>query len=395
MPKKRKITHKSRRQRRTRRKLRGGEELGSGGFGCVFTPSLACGNSSNNRANTFKGKSFPNYVTKLTDSTTASEEREKGDQLRIALETTALAPNNILIGPSAICGLPALTDAQKAELLTCTQKLPKPQLVQNNPYLVQLKNGGISLDKFVCPVEDRGAFMASLYDLFDGLRILHSRNIAHLDIKPNNIVTMRKPDGTYLTRFIDIGFMLSIDKYDEADLGLSIYRNNYVIWPFEARYLAEPIIDPLPSEVADFYNGPVTDLPKFGVPDLQYFVDKNPAKGRIFDHPDFLPNYLKVFRDAAGERKIGVIAKGVDVYSLGYTLCIVYRKVFGHVYMNGKIAIPGQDEFNVRLFAEVTNPIMILIGKMMTPFPDYRFSMEQVTQEYNRILGKLNTVLGI
>ncbi len=378
------------RTRKPRYNHHGGEDIGAGSYGCVYSPSIPCGNSSNDRANAFRGLSSNNYVTKLTSVQTASDEKEKGTQLRIALETTALAPNNVLIGPSAICGLPAdLTEKQKEDLAKCSVKMA-------DPYLVQLKNGGTSLDKFKCPEADRGLFMTSLVELFDKLRILHAQNIAHLDIKPANIVTQRLENGSYLTRFVDIGFMLDIGAFDEADETLFAFKNDYIIWPFEARYLAEAIVDPMLYEINNFYAKCAEKLPLIGIPNKLYY-DSFDAKGgrRIFDNPAFIAKFKKFLRDPTGERKIDVIAKAVDVYSLGYTLALLYRKTFGHAFLNHGIYVPVQDEFNRKLYTEVSAPMYNLVLHMMNPDTEDRYTIEESAAELNGIVGKLNVILGI
>ncbi len=385
----RRHSHVCRRRNRTKRNQRGGEPIGKGGYGCVYRPSIPCGNSTNDRANAFRGLSSPNHVTKLTDTFTATEEKDKGNQLRIALETTHLAPNNVLLAPSAICGLPAaLTEEQKSNLGKCSIGIA-------DPYLVQLKYGGTSLDKFKCPERDRGVFLYSLYELFNKLNILHDQNIAHLDIKPANIVTMRQDDGTYLTRFVDIGFMLDINRFDEADEGLFIFKSDYSVWPFEARYLAEPIIDPFPSEINNFYSNCVENLPLIGIPNRLYYNDAGAVvmKERIFDDPAFMKNYKQFFRDAAYERKIDVIAKAVDTYSLGYTLALVYRKLFGHTFLNMGILMPVLDEWNKKLYEKVSIPMYNLVLQMMHPYPNQRYTVEEAANELNAIVKKLNAIM--
>lgn len=363
---------------------RGRGLIGQGSFGCVLRPSLPCGNSPNVNANLFKSTNSNisnKYVTKYLDQKEAEEEKKQAKILRNVIQN----PDNILISPQAICTVPALSEDQKRNLLGCKAYV-------ESPYLVQLAYGGQDLSAFECPIEDQGPFMISLMNLFYGLKTLHDNNICHLDIKPQNIVTQKLADGSYQTRFVDIGYMMDITKYAEytkkPQLGV-----NYTIWPYETRYLSSSSVSqPSFFDVNAFYDKVVNVLPTYGVPNKNYY---SAGFSHVLFNQKVINKIMNFCKNADGTLNVAGIAKATDVYSLGWTLCIIYTKTFKHRISRGMIEIPENDEFHIEFGNRCTRPLYMLISQMMWTDPTERLTIDGVLEKYGALLDEILDVMRI
>jgi serine/threonine protein kinase len=62
--------------------------------------------------------------------------------------------------------------------------------------------------------------------LLDGLNFLHTNNIYHRDIKPNNIIITKDNENNIITKYIDFGFSCKLNftcDYSSHDLGTPLY----------------------------------------------------------------------------------------------------------------------------------------------------------------------------
>jgi len=112
-----------------------------------------------------------------------------------------------------------------------------PTSVNNPLKLVKIPDGGEDLNKLHVPKEDFPAFFRGLVNIFDGLILLHKNNIAHLDVKPKNIVGKREPDGRYNIRLIDFGFTRDIRNTDYSTFYNNSTPFNYMYWSYDLRVL--------------------------------------------------------------------------------------------------------------------------------------------------------------
>jgi serine/threonine protein kinase len=344
-------------------------------------PSLPCGNSPNTNAEPFKTATSNNYVTKYIDQSEALEEKKQAQILREALKYTD--PDDIFISPQAICSVPPLSPQQQQNMVGCKAAI-------KTPYLVQLAYGGKNLSDFQCPPEDRGAFMESILNLLQRMKYLHDANICHLDIKPENIVTQRLDDASYLTRFVDIGYMMDTTRYAEytkkPQLGI-----NYSIWPYETRYLSiGVVVQPPFFDVNTFYNKIVAFLPAYGIPHGNYYDNvKSPA---LFNQT-LINRLLQFCRNPNGTVNVAAVAKATDIYSLGWTLCVVYTKVFKHRIGKGNIEVPEVNAFHTALANRCTRLMYTLVCQMMWPDPTERLTIDGAIAKYTELLKEINSVL--
>jgi serine/threonine protein kinase len=370
------------RTRKGRKGQRGKGLIGEGSFGCVLRPSLPCGNSPNVNAEPFKTTTSNNYVTKYLDQSEAIEEKKQSQILRSVIAD--IDPDEIFVSPRAICSVPALDASQQAELAKCKAKV-------TSPYLVQLAYGGQNLSDFVCPKEDYNVFFGSLLDLMNALQKLHDANICHLDIKPQNIVTQKQPDGSYLTRFVDIGYMMDTTKYAEytkkPQLGV-----DYSIWPFETRLLSVGFVGvPNYFTINTFYDKIVYNLPKYSIPNkYYYYANYSP----VHFNNQFLNKQLRSCQNPDKSLNVAALAKTTDVYSLGWTLSMIYSNTFKHKYSNNAIEYLINDPFNIALADRCTRIMYEIVCKMTWPDMDERFKLPDAIAKYTEFVTELNAVLG-
>ena len=75
--------------------------------------------------------------------------------------------------------------------------------------------GNLSMDETV----DRGAHIAHMLDLavqiMDGLVYIHSMNVQHLDLKPQNVLLKQLGDG-YIAKLADFGMTYDDDDAEQA-----------------------------------------------------------------------------------------------------------------------------------------------------------------------------------
>jgi serine/threonine protein kinase len=365
-------------RRHTRRS--GGAYIASGSYGCVFKPSFHCGDLGDSAANMF-GSPSGDHITKYMAKTHAEDERAKGRAIRDAFDEYGADSDEYILTPDAVCSVPdSLSAAEKAELASCTVKIAEP-------YFLQMQDGGKDLERFYCPPEDTLSFMRSLLNLIEGLRILHSEHLAHLDIKPGNMVTQKTATGGYWTRFVDVGMVMDTRKYDRYP-NKSVFRHPYVIWPFEARYLALPAVISAPRDdaVDDFYERVVEKLPRYDVPNRQYYD----ASGVYVLYENNLGAGIRDFykRGSMGAY-VDLVAHMTDIFSLGYAFAVIFRRVFGFALDSDQ---DTTDE-GVRQFVETIKlPMLALVEGMMHPNPEERFRLDRVKDDYTRILDAISQI---
>ena len=177
------------------RKKNTSEEIGSGGFGIVSRPAARCDSfiNKNFNQNVYREAYYnnPNYISKLTEHSSAERELEIGNAIKdliptyydyfclvefmcSAPESKSINRNGDFYGTYAIspyCGIPF------SELLR--QDIVAPMNVFELCYL-----------------------LTALQQMVEGLRLLHVNHIFHKDIHDGNILY---DSENYMLRLIDFG----------------------------------------------------------------------------------------------------------------------------------------------------------------------------------------------
>lgn len=351
-------TRRIQKQVRRTRKGRGGKFVFQGTYGCTFRPAIKCQGNAD-RA--------PGKVSKLMEAYEASQEYKFHDMI------APLDPDEkYFILPSRICK-PEITqnpenNYNSCSLINITNKHIDPRLLLST-------EGGKDLMNLVVFSADLYAFLKGLANLFEGLIVLHTNEIAHLDIKPSNLVGL-KTGSEYAIRYIDFG--LSTKFADFRAL-----REDYPYWPFDARlvdpYYANAKPASLNPEIEKFYKSLKYGGRKF--PNWLWYNEGRP----IFDK-----NLATTISELIVEKKIGtkIIIEGCDIFALGRTLSEVYSTNTGHFYVEkNKVEYNGlPNKYQNGLRDAFSIPFFDLIAKMVGPIVLERPSASMALLQYIQIL---------
>jgi serine/threonine protein kinase len=179
----------------------GGKLLGSGGYGCVFRPSIACDDG--------KYSSPSNkYISKVVSNKNIESEFENINTFKL----NKIDPNQrFIVYPVENCGAPVnidIDDHEKCKKSTDDDiDIDGGDEIYNN--LIQ-RYSGKTLDavRKENPVNDIKKCLLLYLDLFKGVLLLNVNNLAHRDLKPGNIVI----DDTGKLRIIDLSLLESTKK---------------------------------------------------------------------------------------------------------------------------------------------------------------------------------------
>lgn len=155
-----------------------------------------------------------------------------------------------------------------------------------------------------------------------------------MDVKPPNIVTRRRADGSFHTRLIDFGLMIDparLDDWDAKPTGTfkryTVLASNYLYWPFEVRFAYPRMLESavaqeaiINDQLSAFYKELTSQrrsVPYNGLNSLKL----TPASVSVIAAP---------FVDLAGEDRYRALFSKVDVHGLGITLGQIYYRFTGH-----------------------------------------------------------------
>jgi serine/threonine protein kinase len=302
----------------------------------------------------------------------AREEYEKGQMIEEKFKEAGLTPSDYFVLPSDLCPLPNNYSAEE-EAMNPIKSCQLQGLTP--PTLLSMEYGGIALDKFYIGIyptslEMLREFGKACIGLLEKLATLHQLQMAHLDIKPGNLVINVK-DDTYDIRFIDVGFVQVLDALNPSTIPTG-FLNNYVIWPFETRFLKKPI--PLTNvnypEIVSFFKECVEQIPKYGGINEGYF--SKPGNQFVFlmpGDPFQIDTFMDYYRGIPEPQRYAEIAKQTDVYSMGFTIMGLFRRIVFPLF--GKNS--AIEQFQMYLYEQV-------VGPMMEPNPRLRCTAEYAAE---------------
>lgn len=222
--------NRSKKKRTLKRSIKGGQAIGSGGFGCVFSPPLAC-----------KGKSRPeeNIVSKLMiDKDAIKEAKEMTTVFEIVKQINDYKKYFIVEDVSKDLCIPnPLTDKDLENYNeVCTTLVRDGANAENiNEFLdimriINIPYGGIEVEKFFMdnlkvpvPNNIHKANRSLLLLLKNGIIPMNNKGLYHCDIKATNILI--DTNQNYLTRLIDWGFAVTYNKENAGGTKLVIPKS--------------------------------------------------------------------------------------------------------------------------------------------------------------------------
>jgi hypothetical protein len=271
----------------------GGKAIDSGGYGCVFLPSLKCKNSINSSQN----KSF---ISKLMVHTDADDEYNLIQQFNKKLKFIPNYSNYFLLDNFEICNPSQLMsddlinyDSECSNLIeqgitssNINSKLTKIKTI-NMPF------GGVNIRKFIknnFNSIDMIKLNNSLINLLqNGIIPMNELNVFHADLKSSNMLANKENDGSISVKIID--------------WGLSFIRENMNEIP---KNVTRPIHFNLPVSIVVFN--------KLFDSKLSKFISKNPSwtpkSAKIFTAM-FLNDYIKT----RNKSHLNILIKTIDEFN--------------------------------------------------------------------------------
>ena len=198
---------------------KGGKTIASGGFGCVFRPSLKC-KMVNDRE--------PNKISKLMTSKHALAEYNEVLILKNILNKIPNYTNYFIIDGFTICQPDKLTKSDLTDFKKCSA-LPKDSIISTNInksldklLLINIPDGGEALDNFIymhSAYQEIIKINKSMIQLYmNGIIPMNKLNVYHSDIKDSNILISRKKDGSLNAKLIDWGLTVIYNPKNKEDV---------------------------------------------------------------------------------------------------------------------------------------------------------------------------------
>ena len=199
--------------------MEGGKTIASGGFGCVFRPSLKCKMIDDRE---------PNKISKLMTSKHALAEYNEVLLLKNILNKIPNYMNYFIIDGFTICEPDKLTKSDLTDFKKCSA-LPKDSIISTNInksldklLLINIPDGGEALDNFIYmhsayqEIIEINKSMIQLY--INGIIPMNKLNIYHSDIKDSNILISRQKDHLLQAKLIDWGLAVIYNPKKHQDL---------------------------------------------------------------------------------------------------------------------------------------------------------------------------------
>jgi hypothetical protein len=183
----------------------GGKVIASGGYGCVFSPSLKC-----------KGKKREkNKISKVMTKKNALHEYNEIISIKKKVSDIPNYEEYFLVNNFSLCEPEKLSSSDLKNFKKKCSALPKNDINKNNInnslnkiMSLNMPNGGLPVDDYIY---DNGSFeklmmiTKSLLDLLNnGIIPMNKRNIYHSDVKDSNLLVKNIKDKTE-TKLIDWG----------------------------------------------------------------------------------------------------------------------------------------------------------------------------------------------
>lgn len=344
---------------------------GHGTYGCVFAPAVSC--------DLDEGINNTSYASN-TVAKVFRVEQEADAEVDIYNDIIQqIDPKHkFTVSLKGDCWVPR---SQYKELHEC-RNWTKDDMQKSLLRQIIYDNGGYDLTAITALVPFETIFM-SMGNLFDGIVTMKKHKIAHLDIKPNNIVYHA---GRSSMAFVDFGLACSFDQ---------VYKRQYVIgfaydyYPPEFMVGAEAGQDmtiTAPKKHASYYyqnwrsflthyNTTTTPVPKNIA--YQWFTCTHMSKEK-----DKFEAFLKVLanqkRPKALLDKLAVFAGKVDVYMLGIVLLQTLTT-----------SLQLRNAHIIHSCIPFYRGVLSLILEMTHPSPMMRASPSQARQFYKQVLKLL------
>ena len=303
--------------------IKGGKVIASGGFGCVFYPSLKCKNNKTRKKNT---------ISKLMITKRADKEYNEIMIIQNKLKSISNFKDFFMVyNIDKPCEHNRLTSSDLNNFKKKCSALPKNGITYKNINtklneleILYVPYGGIPVDVYLHENDSFSNFYAlnnSLVRLFEyGIVPMNEKNVYHCDIKDSNIlVDDAKTNDTLKTRLIDWGLSTTYLPYKNNPLP-EVWRTRSLQYnvPFSVILFTDMFTSMYTNYINNYFN-------IYGSRHIK--IDKN--RKILFEKKD----EDKLFQ-----------------FVLNYIYILIEKKSIGHYKLINKIVTILNDNKNVNHF---------------------------------------------
>ena len=289
-------------------KQNGGQVINSGGFGCIFNPSLKCENIE-------KSKSSNNEISKLMITKYAEYEYNQIEKYRKMLNVIPNYNNYFLLNNFQLCKPDKLTTNDLKGYKKCKNiknaihgKNLNDSL--NELMIINMPIGGINIEQFIKQYFAKTSNIIklnnSLIDLLvNGIIPMNKLNVYHCDIKEGNVLVQN--ETTFVTRLIDWGLsFIWNDRY--KGIPSKIYRRPFAFnVPFSSILFNKDFIK--------LYND---------------FLKLNPTP-TFFNIREFVINYMFIWNNIRGPGHLNIINNIIKKFTINELTAIKDNDIKDHL----------------------------------------------------------------
>jgi len=285
---------------------KGGKVIASGGFGCVFYPSLKCENQD---------LKDDNKISKLMTTKHAEDEYNQINKYKNILNVIPNYEKYFLLNDLVLCKPDKLTKENLNGYNKKCKPLKKKGITYNNinksldkVMTINMPNGGINVKRFI-----HSYFVSSniiklnnnLIDLLlNGIVPMNKLNVYHCDIKEANVLVQIN-QTELITRLIDWG--LSISTTNSEKIPLKLYRRPFQFnVPFSSVFFNK--------EFMQLYNN---------------FLELN-LNPDYFQIREFVINYIFIWNNIRGSGHLSTINNIIEKLTIKDLTAIKKTKVKEH-----------------------------------------------------------------
>lgn len=267
--------------------MKGGDVIGSGGFGCVFSPALKCASGSYNE----------NMISKLMLKKHAIDEHDIIQKIKRRVEKIANYGKYFLVDNITLCKPQKIMGADLHDYNANCGMLERHDITSKNMnanldklMLLNMPRGGISIDdyfeKHINSIDDDFTTINSnlirlLENAVVGMNRLH---IYHCDLKGSNVLL----DDNLVPRIIDWGLSNTYNGKDDATLwsyysvqfntpfSSVLFGTHFKKWVEKER----PTTETMPAFIRQFVVGYMSEQRHFDIINsifYMFFMDELPV----------------------------------------------------------------------------------------------------------------------
>lgn len=214
------------RKPKKRRNLFGGKVIGSGGYGCIFNPSLKCKNNKTNE----------NDVSKLMSIKHANDEYNEIKNFNDILSVIPNYKDYFLLDGFYLCNVDQLTNEDLSNFNQKCSALKKQKITESNIndkldklLALNMPYGGIDVETYLEKESDENMLVElnnKLIELLEkGIIKMNDLNVYHCDIKDSNVLVLNEDNKKISTRLIDWG--LSVHHKNKDSVPKKLYRRPF------------------------------------------------------------------------------------------------------------------------------------------------------------------------